>query len=244
VLTRRSFLNASAGMLAVSLFAHDDNKTLPYPLNLDHVIVGCRDLYEGIAYIEKFSGYRAEPGGSHPGRGTRNALLNLGHHAYLEILAPDPTQPQLQWHKEIASLAEPQLIGFALRQKELDKFAKLLRERGVECVGPIPGLRTRPTGQTYHWQTLILADDLHGNLPFFIDWADDSAHPSADAPVGCEIKHFGPTGVLPYIPPPIPGMKMQIIKGKSAQMKAVIGGRQGDFELLSQAVPSAQWAAG
>lgn len=239
--SRRRFLSASAGTLAVSLLARSDLKPLPYPLNLDHLIVGCRDLEEGIAYVEKLSGFRAEAGGSHLGRGTRNALLNLGHHCYLEILAPDPAQPRLQWHKEIASLAEPQLIGFALRQKELDKFAQLLRERGVECVGPTAGSRTRPNGQTYRWQTLVLADDLHGNLPFFIDWADDSAHPSADAPAGCELKQFGPTGPLPYIPPPKAGMKMQIIPGKNSQMKAVITGRHGDFELLTKAVPSAQW---
>ncbi len=241
MLTRRSFLSASAGTLAVSVFARGDLKPLPYPLNLDHLIVGCRDLNEGIAYVERLSGCRAELGGSHPGRGTRNALLNLGHHAYLEILAPDPAQPQLQWHKEIASLTEPQLIGFALRQNEIGAFAKLLRERGVECVGPTAGSRSRPGGQTYHWQTVVLADDLHGNLPFFIDWATDSAHPSADAPGGCELKQFGPTGPLPYIPPPKAGMEMQIIDAKNSQMKAVITGRHGDFELLTKAVPSAKW---
>jgi Glyoxalase-like domain len=241
VLTRRSFLSASAGTLAVSLLARGDLKPLPYPLNLDHLIVGSRDLEEGIARVEKLSGFRAEPSGSHLGRGTRNALLDLGHHSYLEILAPDPAQPQLQWHKEIATLTEPQLIGFALRQKDLDEFAHILRERGVACVGPTAGSRTRPGGQTYHWQTVVLADDLHGNLPFFIEWAADSAHPSADAPEGCELKQFGPTGLLPYLPPPKAGMKMQIIPGENSQMKAVITGRHGDFELLAKAVPSAQW---
>jgi Glyoxalase-like domain len=243
VLTRRSFLSATAGTFAVWLFARADRKPLPYPLNLDHLIVGCRDLDAGITYIEKLSGYRAEPGGSHPGRGTRNALLNLGHDAYLEILAPDPAQPQLQWHKEIASLAEPQLIAFALRQKDLDKLAQILRARGVECIGPTAGSRTRPNGQTFRWQTVVLTDDLHGNLPFFIDWAADSPHPSADAPRGCEIKQFHPTDTLPYIPPPKPGMKLQIIAGKNSQMKATIGGRNGDFELLAKAVPAAEWVA-
>jgi hypothetical protein len=200
MLARRTFLAASSGMLLSSLLGRADLKPLPYPLNLDHIIVGCRDLDEGVAYMEKLSGYRAELGGSHPGRGTRNALLSLDHQSYLEILAPDPAQPRLVWHKEIASLGEPQLIGFALRQKELDKFAQLLRERGVTCVGPTPGSRNRPNGQIYRWQTLSLGDDLYGNLPFFIDWAADSPHPSAEAPGVCVLKQFGPTGPLPSIP--------------------------------------------
>jgi hypothetical protein len=227
-----------------SLVARADVGPIAYPLNLDHIIVGCRDLDEGIAYIEQFSGYRAELGGSHPGRGTRNALLNLGHQSYLEILAPDPAQPQLAWHKEIASLAEPLLIGFALRQKELDKFAQLLRERGVECIGPNAGSRNRPNGQTYRWQTLNLADDLYGNLPFFIDWAADSPHPSADAPAGCELKQFGAAGALPSIPPKQAGMKLQTIPGKTSQVRAHIAGRNGEFELLAKAVPSQEWVAG
>ncbi len=244
MLTRRSFLGATASTFAAALFARADRKPLPYPLNLDHLIVGCRDLQDGVTYIEKLSGYRAELGGSHPGRGTRNALLNLGHDAYLEILAPDPAQEELQWHKEIASLAEPQLIGFALRQKGLDKLAHLLGERGVPCIGPTAGSRTRPNGQTFRWQTLVLADDLRGNLPFFIDWAADSPHPSGDAPRGCEIKQFHPTDTLPYIPPPKSGMKLQIISGRNSQRKATIGGRNGDFELLTRAVPASEWIAG
>jgi Glyoxalase-like domain len=241
VLTRRSFLSATASTLAVSLLARGQMKPLPFPLNLDHLIVGCRDLDTGIAFVEKLSGYNAALGGSHPGRGTRNALLNLGHHVYLEILARDPAQPQLLWHKEIATLTEPRMIGFALRQIDLGKLAQLLRERGMACVGPAPGSRARPGGQTYRWQTLVLADDLHGNLPFFIDWAADSAHPAADAPGGCELKQFHATGPLPLVPPPKAGMKLQIIKDKNSQMKATITGLHGDFELLTKPVPSSQW---
>jgi hypothetical protein len=83
-------------------------------------------------------------GGSHPGRGTRNALLALGGQRYLEILAPDPEQSDLTWHKEISRLTKPALVGWALRDKDVATHAAHLRARGVECIGPLEGSRTRP----------------------------------------------------------------------------------------------------
>ena len=44
-------------------------------------------------------------GGSHPGLGTHNALLSLGDESYLEIIAPDPTQPKPD-HPRIFGLDE------------------------------------------------------------------------------------------------------------------------------------------
>jgi catechol 2,3-dioxygenase-like lactoylglutathione lyase family enzyme len=197
-ISRRSFL-ATTGLaitgaaLAVPpmIFGKDEVPTL-----LDHILLGCDDLDKGIAFVEEKTGVRAAFGGVHPGRGTRNALLSLGERHYLEIIAPDPAQPNATEFLSLVlkKLTAPRLVGWAAHPGDLDAFARKLRDAGLAFGGPRPGSRQRPDGRTLSWKTLTLADDKQGVLPFFIEWSADSIHPSADAPAGCRIARFEISG--------------------------------------------------
>lgn len=213
------------------------------PSTLDHIILGCSDLLAGIDFMEKLSGYRAAVGGSHPGRGTRNALLALGGQRYLEILAPDPEQDGPTWHKEISQLTEPALVGWALRDKDLAGHAAHLRAKGVQCIGPLEGSRTRADGEVFRWKTLMLADDKSGILPFYIQWDVESPHPSADAPGACLLTDFHRSGHLIESPPPTANLKKIFQPDKPAQLHAKIAGLTGEFDLTSKAIPSEAWSS-
>ena len=167
----------------------------PTPLHAvtDHVIAGCRDLTHAIATIEAATGVRAAPGGSHPGKGTRNALLSLGDLRYLEIVAPDPAQPRLEWFGAIRDMDEPRLIGWAARAGDITTVAQHLRDAQIAFTGPHAGSRVRPDGTKLEWRTVNLEDDENGLLPFFIEWDAGSIHPSASAPAGCELATFAVT---------------------------------------------------
>lgn len=58
--------------------------------SLDHVVIACRDLEQGSAWLRAKLGVDPEEGGKHAAMGTHNRLLRLGSRQYLELLAVDP----------------------------------------------------------------------------------------------------------------------------------------------------------
>jgi hypothetical protein len=158
---------------------------------VDHLLLGVSDLDRGIAWVEERTGVRAAIGGSHPRVGTRNALLSLGERRYLEIIAPDPTQTTFNFRIDVRRLSEPRLVTWAAGTKDVEAVAQRARAAGFNVFGPQPGSRKRPDGKVLSWKTFgvkseLAADDVDP-IPFFIEWAPASRHPSEDSPKGCEL---------------------------------------------------------
>src|SRR5271156_6246426 len=116
MITRRLFLAAAGASVIAPRVTFAANEA---PTMLDHILLGCSNLDSGIAFVEKNTGVRAAFGGVHPGRGTRNALLSLGEKHYLEIIAPDPEQPNAPDHYGLQKLTEPRLVAWAAHPGDL-----------------------------------------------------------------------------------------------------------------------------
>lgn len=159
---------------------------------VDHLLLGVSDLDRGIAWVEERTGVRAAAGGSHPGRGTRNALLSLGGRHYLEIIAPDPAQSTFNFQIDVRTMATPRLITWAASTTDIDAAAKSARDAGLQAMGPMHGSRQTLSGTTLKWRTLGIAHSLRAGaldpIPFFIQWGADTRHPSVDSPAGCELE--------------------------------------------------------
>ena len=124
-------------------------------MQLDHIMVACADLQQGIDEIAALTGVRAEFGGVHPGAGTCNALLSFGGDQYLEIIAPDPQQPITDGlGAELKAFDRSSIRTWAVAAQGFDHTMKALLARGYDH-HIIDMSRTRPDGIELNWQILF-----------------------------------------------------------------------------------------
>jgi len=197
---------------------------------IDHVILGIDDLQKGIAELERATGVRAEFGGAHPGRGTQNALISLGGHHYLEILAPNPEDSGVaEARKELGGLASLKPVGWAARSEDL---AALKQRLGSQAGELRPGARNRPDGSRLAWKTLGFATE-NPLLPFFIEWDRDTQHPSTTSPSGCQLTGFSLEGPDPEATRKTlrtAGLAIEVREGKEPRIRISLSCLKGDVE--------------
>jgi Glyoxalase-like domain len=234
VLTRREILRLIGAPFLVNLSTEGRSmaapeKLVPAAKAVDHLLLGASDLDQGIAWVEKTTTVKAIAGGSHPGVGTRNALLSLGGKQYLEIIAPDPAQTAFNFQIDVRKLAVPRLITWAAVTSDINSIAKRAQETGYQIFGPRDGSRARPDGKTLKWKTMGVMNTLGVQgvepVPFFIEWAAESLHPSQDSPQGCrlssiELEHPDPAGVRATLEKL--GIGIEVKQAKEARLKAAL----------------------
>jgi hypothetical protein len=193
LMNRRKWITISTGCLAAlvgecvaasslnSLFGAPDAPLREAKDAFDHILLGASDLDAGIRWVEARTGVRAKFGGSHPGGGTRNALLSLGPLHYLEIIAPDPAQANAPDRLGLRKLLSPRIVRWAIHTEDIAAAKRAAEAAGFKTTGPQPGSRQRPDGKLLRWQVLGI-EETTPLVPFFIQWEPGSPHPSSDSP--------------------------------------------------------------
>lgn len=160
--------------------------------NIDHLVIAGGDLNTVMEWFADLTGVVAVPGGSHSGVGTRNALASLGGSTYLELIAPDPNQPEPAGPRPFGvdqlSPSDHQLRTFAVAVADIDGALAALRAVDLDLGPAMAMARARPDGVELAWRLSAPAypGDDGGTIPFLIDWGA-SQHPSADLPMGCTL---------------------------------------------------------
>jgi Glyoxalase-like domain len=204
--------------------------------SVDHLVYATPDLQLGIETIEKVFGVRATPGGQHPGRGTRNALVSLGPEIYLEIIGPDPAQAQPPQPRPfgIDKLKEPRLVTWAAKGKNLESFANQAARSGVKLGQVIDGSRRRTDGLLLSWRytdpRTVVFD---GVVPFFIDWGQ-TPHPATTAApgaslIGLRAEHPDPERVQKALGQL--GLDLGVQRGPRSVLIATVNSPRGRVEL-------------
>ncbi|MDO9708424.1 VOC family protein [Paracraurococcus lichenis] len=145
---------------------------------IDHIVLGARTLEEGAAFIEQHLGVRPRKGGTHEGFGTHNMLLGLGRGTYLEIIAPDPAQPDPPHGRpfdlddpslKVALEAEPRLIAWVARTPLLDAVVARLGHRAGEV--------KEMSRADLHWRMAFppQRQDMDNLIPALIEWKGEGA---------------------------------------------------------------------
>jgi hypothetical protein len=143
---------------------------------IDHLVIGARTLEEGAAYVEAQLGVRPGPGGRHDGVGTHNMLLGLGRPCYLEVIAPDPGQPDPPQPRpfdlddpamRLRLDAGPRLIAWVARTPVLDAVVTRL---GAHHAGEIRPMRRGRLS----WRIAMppQRQDMSNLIPALIQWDD------------------------------------------------------------------------
>jgi hypothetical protein len=156
-------------------------------LELDHLVVACLDLDDGEAWLRERLGVPLVPGGQHPGWATHNRLLQLGGGVYLELIAPDPSQPEPDSPRpfmldDAAMRARlkrrPHLVHWLVRADDLDRDLRELRY--------LPGAVTPMTRGALRWRITVPTGGRpagDGLLPSVIQWdVPPAERPSARLP--------------------------------------------------------------
>lgn len=243
---RRDLLQALIAACASSLLKRpafggilmSSENLIPAKTAVDHLILGASDLDQAVEWFEKATGVKPLIGGVHPGRGTRNALVSLGGRQYLEIMVPDPAQQVASLPYDLKSLATPRLVHWAAATNDIDSIAQKAHSAGMSVFGPRDGSRARPDGRMLRWKTLDVQNRMGGvrfaPIPFFIEWAADSPHPSQDSPKGCEFLAFEmahPDSTIISESLNKLGIESKIMQSKESRLRATLKTPKGKVEL-------------
>jgi hypothetical protein len=201
---------------------------------VDHLIYAAPDLAAAVDDLEGQLGVRARAGGRHIGLGTHNALLALGPRTYLEIIAPDPGQPEPSIPRPLGidDVTRGELVGWALACDDIDQAVAEARSRGYDPGEVDDGHRVGSAGTVLRWRAARspLADGL---VPFLICWGG-TEHPARSAPQGLiltsvQIEHPDP----PSLAPPLMalGADVDVRPAKAPALVAHLSGPNGSTVL-------------
>ncbi|HEV7206544.1 MAG TPA: VOC family protein [Jatrophihabitans sp.] len=205
-------------------------------MSLDHIVLAVPDLAGAVADFAGRTGVAPARGGSHVGLGSANHLVGLGGTAYLEIVGPDPDQPDPSGPRPfgIDELAGPRVVTWAVHPADVDAVVRAARAAGYDPGDAASMSRRTPDGELLEWRlTPPALDDGMGLVPFLIDWGTTPHPTTRDLPsvplLEWRAEHPEPERVRAALT--ALGVELDVIQGPRPALVAVVGGADGPVRL-------------
>jgi hypothetical protein len=151
-------------------------------MRVDHVSYAAEHdgLQATAERLSKLIGVDPVDGGIHPRFGTRNIILPLAHDRYVEVVEvlDHPASDKAPFGQAVRARSENGggWLGWVVAVDDIKPVEARIGRQSVE------GNRHRPDGVELKWRQLgvkgLISDP---QLPFFVQWEDQSLHPSVGA---------------------------------------------------------------
>jgi hypothetical protein len=200
---------------------------------LDHLVLASPSPGMTRQLIAERTGVLASAGGAHVGRGTRNWLAALGGGRYLELIGPDPDQPEPAAPRlfGLDLLDDATLVAWCARHDDLEALRERAATANLPLGAPFEMERDAPGGRL-RWRLSVPEFDTAGGIiPFFIDW-QGSIHPSTTSPEGLALVGFGAEHPDPVAVRAILdalGVDLPVTAGPVPRLAATLRGPAGDL---------------
>ncbi|MEI2731919.1 MAG: VOC family protein [Dermatophilaceae bacterium] len=151
-------------------------------MRLDHVSYAAEHdgVHATAERLAKLIGVDAVDGGVHPRFGTRNVILPLANHRYVEVVEvlDHPASDKAPFGQAVRARSEAGggWLGWCVEVEDIRTAEARVGRTSAD------GYRHTPDGQELRWKQLgvrgLISDP---QLPFYIEWDPASRHPSTDA---------------------------------------------------------------
>lgn len=157
---------------------------------IDHIVYCVPNLEKAVADLESKLGIKAKIGGRHLTEGTKNAIINLGNKCYLEILAIDHNNKEIQGPRwmGIDLIQSPKITRWALKSSNINEDSKALSKHNPQMGQVQGGSRKMQNGDTLTWEIAMpLSQPEIEIAPFITDWSNSETHPTDNLNDQCEL---------------------------------------------------------
>jgi len=158
-------------------------------MRVDHVSYTAEHdgLQATAARLAKHIGVEPVDGGVHPRFGTRNIILPLADERYVEVVdcLDHPASDKAPFGQAVKARMEAGggWLGWCVRVDDITPVEERLGRPAVE------GNRHRPDGVELRWRQLgikgLISDP---QLPYYVQWEDETVHPSVGASTSVTIE--------------------------------------------------------